>query len=154
MQHCTGVLLRPGFWETVPLNQMSSGEWEALCDGCGKCCLHKLQDEESEQLYYTRVACRLLDLETCRCSDYARRQQRVRECLVLSPAALGRVDYLPDTCAYRLLADGRALPEWHYLRSKDRSTVRQAGASVGEWAVSAEYVHEDELEEHIIQWVE
>lgn len=146
--------LRDKFWETIPLEQLTRQEWEALCDGCGKCCLHKLQDEDSEEVFYTRVACLLLDPGTCRCSDYARRQQRVPQCLVLKAEDIVTFDYLPSSCAYRLLAQGEGLPEWHYLVSGNIERVHETGMSVRGRTVSGEFVHPDGLEEHIIQWVD
>lgn len=146
--------IRDRFWETIPLQQMNAEEWEALCDGCGKCCLHKLQDEETDQVYYTRVACRLLDARSCRCSDYAHRRQRVEECLILAPETLMQADWLPSSCAYRLLDCGENLPQWHYLVSGDRNTVHRAGASVRGRTVPADFVHSDGMEEHIIDWVD
>jgi uncharacterized cysteine cluster protein YcgN (CxxCxxCC family) len=146
--------LRDRFWETIPLEQLTRQEWEALCDGCGKCCLHKLQDEDSEEVFYTRVACQLLDPGTCRCSDYARRQQRVPQCLVLKAEDIVAFNYLPSSCAYRLLAQGDGLPEWHYLVSGNIERVHEAGMSVRGRTVSGEFVHPDGLEEHIIQWVD
>lgn len=142
------------FWESVPLAQMSAEQWESLCDGCGKCCLIKLQDEESERVYTTRVACRLLNVDTCRCRDYRHRRRHVRECLLLDAPAAAQLDWLPETCAYRRVAVGQALPDWHHLLCGDRGAVHRAGQSVRGWALSAEYVHEDEFEQHIIQWVE
>lgn len=143
-----------GFWESTPLQAMTQSQWESLCDGCGKCCLHKLQDAESGEVFYTRVACRLLDAETCRCADYANRRAKVADCLVLRPEATAELDWLPATCAYRLLADGQPLPPWHYLVCGDREAVHRAGQSVRGWTVSEAYVHIDEFEEHVIEWVE
>ncbi len=146
--------LREKFWETIPLEQLTPQEWEAVCDGCGKCCLHKLQDEDSDEVFYTRVACRLLDPGTCRCSDYAKRQQRVPECLVLKAEDIATFDYLPSSCAYRRLAQGKGLPEWHYLVSGSVEMVHELGHSVRGRTVSGEFVHPDGLDEHIIQWVD
>jgi hypothetical protein len=148
------MALRERFWETVPLEQMSRQEWEALCDGCGKCCLHKLQDEDTDEVYYTRVACELLDADSCTCTDYPRRQERVAECLVLDQANIGELDYLPSTCAYRLLSRNQGLPAWHYLLTGDRESIHRAGASVRGRTLSALYVHSDAMQEHIIHWIE
>ena len=126
----------PPYWKAKPLTAMSRAEWEALCDGCGRCCLHKLRDEDTDVLAWTNVACRLLDTATGRCGDYANRRNRVPDCIKLTPARLGRIDWLPPTCAYRLVQEGRDLPEWHPLLSGDRDTVRQAGISVRDRVVS------------------
>ncbi|HSQ06937.1 MAG TPA: YcgN family cysteine cluster protein, partial [Chromatiaceae bacterium] len=107
------------FWESTPLPDLDPQQWESLCDGCGKCCLEKFEDEDTGEMVYTNIACRLLDLETCRCSDYARRQQQVRECIALTPASLEDPRWLPQTCAYRLVAKGQALAAWHPLISGD-----------------------------------
>ena len=139
--------MRERFWE-APLKSLSREEWEALCDGCGKCCLHKLEDDETGALHATNVACRLLDRESCRCSNYRLRRVFVPDCVRLDLARLGKIDWLPATCAYRLRADGEPLPDWHYLISGDRETVHEAGMSVRGWTIS-----EDEagaLEHHLV----
>lgn len=117
------------FWE-MPLASLSREEWEALCDGCGQCCLHKVEDADTGEVYRTNVACKLLDLKTARCSDYRHRRAFVPDCLRLTLQNVGELDWLPETCAYRLRADGRPLPGWHYLLSGDRDAVHAAGASV------------------------
>jgi uncharacterized cysteine cluster protein YcgN (CxxCxxCC family) len=126
----------PRFWETKPLERMSRAEWESLCDGCGKCCLHKLEVEDTGELVATNVACRLLDRRTGRCGDYRNRRAHVPDCVRLTPESVKRIDWLPSTCAYRLLADGRPLPEWHPLLTGDPGSVRRAGQSVSGWTVS------------------
>ena len=139
---------RPRFWE-LPLRALTRPEWEALCDGCGKCCLNKLEDEDTGEVALTRVACRLLDGTTCQCSLYATRHDHVPECIVLTPKTLKRNLYwLPRTCAYRLRAAGEPLPEWHYLISGDRETVHEAGQSTRGWTVSEEDA--GELEWHVV----
>lgn len=148
------MALRPRFWEQAVLAELSVEEWEALCDGCGKCCLHKLEDEFSGEVHNTRVACRLLDGDSCRCSGYSHRLRSVPECTVLEHGAVSRFEWLPATCAYRLVAAGSALPEWHYLECGDREEVHRVGASVQGITVSEEYVHSDDMEQYIIQWVE
>lgn len=141
------------FWESKSLAEMSTQEWEALCDGCGRCCLNKLEDVDTGELYYTNVACRLLNLETCRCQDYPGRASMVSECLVLSVDRPEVFDELPDTCAYRLLAKGKPLPVWHPLVTGDRGSVQAAGISVHGKVVSEEYIHADQLPEHVVTWV-
>jgi len=122
------------FWKQKRLSQMSHDEWESLCDGCARCCLHKLEDEEEGTVYYTRAACSLLDIKTCRCSDYPNRQQKMPDCLQLSVDHANYFDWLPETCAYRLLAEGEPLPEWHPLITGDPDSVVKAGISVREIA--------------------
>ena len=124
------------FWEERPLSQLDRGQWEALCDGCGKCCLHKLEDEETGELFATNVACRLLNRHNGQCRDYRHRKRFVPDCVKLSPDKLDHLDWLPSTCSYRLVADGKPLPDWHYLLSGDPETVHQAGMSVRGWTVS------------------
>jgi uncharacterized protein len=143
--------LRPRFWETVPLDRMSSEEWEALCDGCGKCCLNKLEDDETGEIAYTLVACRLFDAATCRCGDYPNRKRLVPECVVLTPARLAdAVRWLPATCAYKLRHQGRPLPRWHPLRTGDPDSTHRAGASVRGMTLSEAVVPEDDWEDHLI----
>ncbi|MFN4056994.1 MAG: YcgN family cysteine cluster protein [Roseinatronobacter sp.] len=123
--------MRARFWETVALDQMTAPEWEALCDGCGKCCLNKLEDEDTGELLFTRIACRMLDDATCRCSDYPNRKRHVPECVVLTPATLPDIAYwMPETCAYRLLYDGETLPDWHPLVTGDPESTHKAGRSI------------------------
>jgi uncharacterized cysteine cluster protein YcgN (CxxCxxCC family) len=143
----------PRFWEQKSLAEMSRDEWESLCDGCAKCCLHKLQDEATEEVYYTKVVCRYMD-EQCRCTEYQQRHELVPNCLWLQPEDVEEFHWLPVTCAYRLVAEGKPLADWHPLISGSRSSVHQAGVSIQGRALSENYVHPDGLEEHIINWVE
>ena len=144
--------LRPRFWERVSLERMNRAEWEALCDGCGKCCLNKLEDEDTGEVELTRVACRLLDDETCRCSQYPIRHQFVPECIVLTPKTLkDNMYWLPQTCAYRLIQEGRPLLDWHYLISGDPASVHEAGVSMRGRTVPEFEVSEDDWEDHIIE---
>lgn len=141
-------------WWHKPLAELDATQWEALCDGCAKCCLHKLEDEDSGEVFYTRIRCRYLDEQHCRCSDYDNRSVLVPECIRLDRDNVSSLDWLPSTCAYRLRAEGRPLPDWHYLVSGSRETVHEAGVSIRGRAVSDEFVHPDGFEEHIISWVE
>ncbi len=143
--------LRPRFWETVPLAEMTGAEWEALCDGCGKCCLLKLEDAETGRVHYTDVACRLFDCDTRRCGQYALRRMFVPGCVVLTPENLeDAAGWMPASCAYRRLHEGRGLADWHPLVSGDPGSVVRAGqalqvATVPEWEVA-----EEDLEDHVL----
>lgn len=123
------------FWEK-PLSELTREEWEALCDGCGKCCLHKVEEELTGQIFGTNVACKLLDRHTCRCTNYGNRKRFVPDCVRLTPEKAATLPWLPSTCAYRLRAEGKPLYPWHYLISGDRETVHEAGMSVRGWTVS------------------
>ena len=140
------------FWTRKTLEEMSPEEWESLCDGCGRCCLNKLWDPESRRVRFTAVACRLLDCKTCRCRDYPNRVKQVPECVVLSPEEVDDHGLLPPSCAYRRLAEGRPLPAWHPLVSGSRESVHEAGISVRGKVISEEWVHPDDLEDHIVDW--
>jgi uncharacterized cysteine cluster protein YcgN (CxxCxxCC family) len=140
------------FWETKRLEQMSRREWELLCDGCGRCCLNKLEDEDTGEIYFTDVACKLLDRESCRCSDYRHRVQLVSDCLVLDMDHPDYFKILPDTCAYRRLNEGKPLFDWHPLISGDPESVHRAGISVRGKCISEEEIHPDELEDRIIEF--
>ena len=143
--------LRPEFWK-LPLDRLTRPEWEALCDGCGKCCLNKLEDDETGEVELTRIACRLLDGETCLCSHYADRHSYVPECIVLTSVTLKKNLYwLPQTCAYRLRHEGRPLHEWHYLISGDRMAVHRAGVSIRDRIVTEDLVDEADWDDYIIE---
>ncbi|MEM9342764.1 MAG: YcgN family cysteine cluster protein [Pseudomonadota bacterium] len=145
------VGLRDRYWERVPLHNLTQREWEALCDGCGKCCLNKLEDEDTQEVVFTRVACRLYDDETCRCSQYDIRLNFVPECVVLTPQNLAKVAYfMPTTCAYRLLHEGKALYDWHPLISGTPQSVHDAGISAQGWTVPEFEVPEEEWEDYVI----
>jgi len=139
------------YWERKSLSEMSSQEWESLCDGCGRCCLHKLEDEDNGEIFYTRIACRLLDIGACRCRHYSERQQHVPDCVVLTPDTLEQLNWMPHSCAYRRVADGRGLAWWHPLVSGDANTVHTAGISVQNMAIDEHQVHEDDVEDHIVE---
>lgn len=141
----------PPFWETTRLGDMTPEQWESLCDGCAKCCLEKFEEEETGRIFYSRVACTLLDLDTCRCKDYANRAARVSDCVTLSLAELARPQWLPETCAYRCLAEGKPLPPWHPLITGDPRAVEDAGHSV-RGRVITPTAHTDPLM-HLIDWI-
>ena len=139
--------MRDRFWEK-PLKSLDREEWEALCDGCGKCCLHKLEDDATGALHPTNVACRLLDRGSCRCGNYKLRRVLVPDCVRLDPANMTGIDWLPSTCAYRLRADDKPLYAWHYLISGDRESVHAAGMSVRGWTISEDEA--GDLEHHLV----
>lgn len=144
--------LRPEFWRRFALEDLPRNEWEALCDGCGKCCLIKLEDEDTDQVAYTNVACRLLDLGTCQCGNYPLRRQLVPGCVVIDPDSLERIiDWMPKTCAYRLLHDGHDLYPWHPLISGDPETVHRDGGTLRGRMVAEYDVDEEDLENHILR---
>ncbi|KUJ73396.1 hypothetical protein AVO45_15035 [Ruegeria marisrubri] len=144
--------LAPRFWERKPLSKLTEQEWEALCDGCGKCCLNKLEDEDTGVVELTCVACRLLDDETCRCTQYEIRHQFVPECIVLKPDNLDTHAYwMPQTCAYRLLWEGKPLFDWHPLISGTPDSVHEAGVSARGRTVSEFETPEEEWEDYIIE---
>lgn len=140
------------FWEK-PLSELTRSEWESLCDGCARCCLKKLQDED-DGVWYTRVVCRLLDQQKCSCTSYSDRQTLVPDCLVLDLEVLAReLDWIPATCAYKLRYQNLPLPDWHPLLTGSRQAMLDEGIAVTDKVISEEFVHEDGLEEHIIRWV-
>ena len=141
------------FWKTKTLAEMTRAEWESLCDGCGRCCLNKLEEEVTNRLYFTDVGCRLLDGTSCRCRDYANRTTKVKDCVRLTARNIKRIVWLPPTCAYRLLAEGRDLYWWHPLVSGDPETVHQAGISVrGRVGAGEDEVKDEDLEDRIVSW--
>ena len=144
--------LRTKFWEKHSLKKLKPEEWEALCDGCGKCCLNKLEDPDTAEVALTRVACRLLDDATCRCSQYEIRKQFVPNCVFLTPANISENAYwMPETCAYRLLYEGKKLYDWHPLITGDPNSVHTAGVSVQGWTIPEFEVDEVEWENYIIE---
>ena len=144
--------LRTKFRETTDLVDMTRAEWEALCDGCGKCCLLKLEDDATGDVHYTDVACRLFDDKTCSCGNYPLRKQMVAGCVVLTPENIERnAHWMPSTCAYRLLEEGDTLPIWHPLISGDPASVQEAGISMHGKTVAEYEVEEDDWEDHVIE---
>lgn len=142
------------FWQHKTLFDMSDEEWESLCDGCGKCCMHKLSDVEADELWYTNLACKLFDDDSCRCTDYANRQAIVDDCIKIEPGDAQALSWLPATCAYRLLAEGESLPDWHPLISGTPQSVIEAGHSMRGRSVPEGTASIEELEAHIVDWIE
>lgn len=140
------------FWKTKKLGEMSDLEWESLCDGCGKCCLFKIEDTDSAQVFYTDIACRMLDLNNCRCKIYEHRFEVIKDCLSLTYQKLQEIDWLPESCAYRRLAEGKDLAWWHPLVSGNPETVRQAGISVCDRAVPELSVDLLAIDDHVVDW--
>jgi hypothetical protein len=139
------------FWETKQLHELDRAEWEALCDGCAKCCVHKLEAEETGEILYTCVACRLLDVNTCRCTNYTQRHELVPECAVLSAGQPEHFGWMPETCAYRLLHEGKPLPGWHPLLTGDPASVHARGASARKKLIPEFLADEEHLEKYIVE---
>lgn len=140
------------FWRAKQLEELSKREWESLCDGCGRCCLNKLEYEDTGEIEWTDLACELLDGQTCRCTDYKHRHQRVPGCIALTPESVRELKWLPPTCGYRLVAEGRDLYWWHPLISGDPETVHRAGISVRGRTESEVGKSIDDFEDHIVEW--
>ncbi|HEX2655960.1 MAG TPA: YcgN family cysteine cluster protein [Xanthobacteraceae bacterium] len=141
------------FWRRKRLEEMTDTEWESVCDGCGRCCLVKLEEEETDDIYFTDVGCRLLDGETCRCRDYPNRSAQVDDCVRLTPSVVNEIGWLPPTCGYRLLSEGKDLYWWHPLVSGDPDTVHLSGVSVqGKVKASEDEVPIEDLENRIVNW--
>jgi len=140
------------FWKKKTLSQMSEQEWESLCDGCGKCCLNKLEDWETGEIYWTDIGCELLNCETCQCSDYENRFHKVPDCIGLTPKHIQTLGWLPPTCAYRLVFEGQDLYWWHHLLSGSRQTVHEAGMSVKGRVQPDEGFSPEEYENHLVEW--
>ncbi|MEI6336010.1 MAG: YcgN family cysteine cluster protein [Methylococcaceae bacterium] len=140
------------FWKTKKLPEMTTEEWESLCDNCGKCCLHKLEDEDSGEIVFTSVACKLINLTTCRCTRYNERTQLVPECLNLKQKSFTQFHWLPSTCAYRLLNEDKELPTWHPLVSGSTASVKKAGVSIRSYAIKESMAVN--LEDHVIEWLD
>ena len=146
--------LREDFWQHYRLDELNQDEWEALCDGCALCCVHKLEDEDTGDIAVTDISCRYLDLEKCSCTDYSNRHVNVPDCVPFDSEAARSFYWLPDTCAYRCLADERPLPDWHYLISGDSALVHTLGISARSQSISETLVPEDEWQERVVRWVE
>ena len=145
--------MTPRFWETKRLEEMTRQEWEALCDGCAKCCLIKLEDEDTGEIATTRLHCRLLDADTCRCSDYTHRKKQVPDCVSLTPESVSALSWMPASCAYRLIHEGKPLPDWHHLISEDRDLVHQCGASIQGRTLSEDTVFDADDSDYIAEWI-
>ena len=139
-----------GFWRSKTLAEMTRAEWESLCDGCGRCCLHKLRDDDTDEISFTNVACRLLDTGTARCSDYKNRKKKIPDCVRLTPKKLPALGWLPPSCAYRLVHEGKDLPAWHPLRSGRAESVVESGASVAGRCLDERQA--GPLEHHSVEW--
>ncbi len=140
----------PNFWKNKPLAALSPDEWESLCDGCAKCCLHRIEDEDSKEVFTTNIVCRYLDQDVCRCDDYANRSINVPDCVSVTPELLEDPYWLPSTCAYRILAEGKDLPQWHPLVSGSTETVVSSGNSIRGRVVCE--TEADDPEHHLVQW--
>ena len=138
------------FWETKKLHELNEDEWESLCDGCAKCCVHKLEDEDTGEVHYTHVACRMLDVNTCRCMDYPNRHETVPDCAVLPANKPELFLWMPDTCAYRLIYEGKPLPDWHPLITGNPASVHEHGASARKKLIPEFLVDEENLEKYIV----
>ena len=140
------------FWEAIPLASLTAAQWEALCDRCGRCCLEKLTNRRNGKVYYTSITCVLLDTASCQCRDYRHRRRMVPQCIQLTPANLQSCRWLPRTCAYRLLSEGKKLSVWHPLISGNPDSVHDAGISIGGRVLHPMPPHADGLEAYIVDW--
>ena len=141
------------FWLKTDLLQMNHEQWESICDGCGKCCLQQLEDEDTKQLIFTDVACDLLDTNSCRCTDYENRSTRVPSCMTMRPDNVQEcAEFAPPSCSYRLLLEGKDLPHWHHLKSGDSGTIHNAGESVSGRVRAAASIDLDKLEDYAVDW--
>lgn len=149
MQNCNNYDERP-FWQRKSLAEMTRKEWEQLCDSCGRCCMLKLEDEDTGDVYLTRLSCKLLNIGTCACTDYKNRHKKVPDCLSLNPKMVSELSWLPDTCAYRLIGEGMELAWWHPLVSGSAETVHEAGISVRDWAIPETVARAEQLYKYIV----
>lgn len=138
------------FWEIKSLKQMTKYEWESLCDGCGKCCLHKLEDIDTGEVSISNVTCSFLDEETCNCKDYSNREKNVPDCISLDLKNIKKLQWLPETCAYRLIDEGKSLYNWHHLISGSKSTIHEYGMSVRDYSINESKLNN--AEEYILEW--
>jgi len=143
---------RDVFWKTKTLSELNSQEWELLCDGCGRCCLVKLEDEDTGEIYTTSVSCSLFDTKTCRCKDYANRFEKISDCLDLDATKVRELSWLPETCAYRLRHEGKSLADWHPLNSGNRQSVIDAGISISGQTICEDQVDEAKLGDYLKEW--
>jgi uncharacterized protein len=139
------------YWNRKTLDEMSKEEWEALCDGCGWCCVHKIQDIDTEEVFYTNVVCKYLDMHRCRCTDYEHRHTLVPTCVLLTTDLIKKLTWLPETCAYRLVSEGKDLPDWHYLKSGSDYTIHKQGFSVRNQVISERDIDMDHLEDFVVE---
>jgi len=138
------------FWKSKTLKQMTNDEWESLCDGCGKCCLHKLEDIDTGEISVSNVSCMYLDLKTCRCKDYKYRQKNVKDCIKLTPETINKINWLPNTCSYKLVLNNDDLPDWHHLISGDKNTIHERGMSVKNYSINEKDIKD--VNEYILDW--
>ena len=140
------------FWQTKTLLQMTNAQWESLCDGCARCCLNKLEDWDTTEIYWTNVACQLLDHDSCKCKDYENRRSLMPDCIQLTREKINEITWLPPTCAYRLINEGKNLYDWHPLNSNDPNSIHEAGISVRGRIIAEEDMDIEDLENHIVEW--
>jgi hypothetical protein len=140
------------FWKKTKMSSWTKKQWESLCDGCGKCCMIRLEDEDTGIVHTTNVACKLFDRTNCNCYDYSNRNKNVPDCVTLSPDNVAKLHWMPDTCAYRLIAEGKPLFDWHYLISGDKQSIHLAGMSVQDRSICETSVKFEDLEDHLVNW--
>lgn len=142
--------IRQNFWKEIPITELNSSEWESICDGCAQCCAHKLECEDSGEIFKTNIVCQYLDTEQCQCSVYSERHKFVPDCIKITPENAGTLSWIPETCGYRVLAEGRELPEWHPLITGDKESTKNAGASIRQKVISEADIDLDDLEDFIV----
>jgi uncharacterized cysteine cluster protein YcgN (CxxCxxCC family) len=145
------MTLSEKFWETIPFEQLNSKQWEAICDGCAQCCAHKLQDEETDEIFYTNIVCQYLDTKKCQCSVYDDRHTYVPDCIKITPENANKLTWIPDTCGYKLLAKGEPLPEWHPLMTGDINSTEKANMSIRNKVISEADIEMDDLEDYLVE---